>query len=121
MAPGVVSDVSWLFNTGNGFYQVNVTVDLLNAYRVVYAFEPMTSSIADRDEQLGYIEVLEDQTVAEGDTIGSLLQAGAYAHVHFGFLDQYSQICPEPFLSGPVRTELRDLIQRDYPQYEICN
>jgi hypothetical protein len=122
-APGVVTDVSWLFNTGNGYYQVNVTVAYAHdqTHALIYAFEPMSASIDDRVEQMGHIDVVEHQTVALGDVIGRLLQVGAHAHVHFGFLEDWTQICPEPFMSDAVRTELRDLIQRDIPTWEICN
>lgn len=123
VAPGTVTDVSWLFNTGNGFYQVNVTVAYANdhTHAVIYAFEPMTDSTVDRDEQLANIDVTVGQAVALGDVIGRLLRAGTHAHVHFGFMENWTQICPEPFMSSAVRTELRDLIQRDNPTWEICN
>ena len=123
VAPGRVTDVSWLFNTGNGFYQVNVTVRYAydQTHAVIYAFEPTTDSTDDRDEQLANIDVAVGQDVAPGDVIGRLLQAGVNAHVHFGFMENWHQICPEPFMSGAVRTELRDLIQRDNQTWEICN
>jgi len=125
VAPGVVTDVSWLFNTGNDFYQVNVTVAYAHdhTHAVIYAFEPMTDSEVDRDTQLGEIDVIVGQTVALGDVIGRLLQADQYAHVHFGFMENWTQICPEPFMSEAVRTELRDLIQSEpgHENWEICN
>jgi hypothetical protein len=49
------------------------------------------------------------------------VQAAQWAHVHFGIWMNWQQTCPEPFLSPAVFTELRDLIQRDNPTWEICN
>jgi hypothetical protein len=50
-APGVVYDVAEYFNPGNGFWQINVSVSMSddNRYGLIYAFEPMTASTADRD------------------------------------------------------------------------
>ena len=122
-APGVVYEVTDYFNPGNGFWQVNVSVSCSsdNLYGLIYAFEPMTASITDRDWQLANIDVQAGQVVAPGDVIGRLVQAETYAHVHFGIWQNWQQTCPERFLSYPVKTELRDLIQRDNPTWEICN
>ena len=122
-APGEVHDVDAFLNTGNGFYQVNVMVSCSadDRHGLIYAFEPMTSSEADRDLQLANIDVQVGQVLAPGDVIGRLVQGQTYAHVHFGIWQNWQQTCPEPFLSYPVNTELRNLIQRDNPTWEICN
>ena len=124
-APGVVYEVALFENTGNDFWQVNVMVSCSpdNAYGLIYAFEPMTSSQADGEWQLDNIEVQAGTVVSPGDVIGSLYQGAEYAHVHFGIWENWQQTCPEPFLSTPVRTELRDLIQSEpgHEDWEICN
>ena len=124
-APCQVTDVADFLNSGNGFYQVNVMMSCSANQRhgLIYAFEPMTDSTDDRDEQLANIDVQIGQIVAPGDVIGRLVQGQAYAHVHFGIWENWQQTCPEPFLSTPVRTELRDLIQSEpgHEDWEICN
>lgn len=124
-APGEVYDVALFENTGNGFWQVNVMVSCSpdNAYGLIYAFEPMTSSQTDGEWQLANIDVQIGQIVAPGDVIGRLFQGQSYAHVHFGIWENWQQTCPEPFLSTPIRTELRDLIQSEpgHEDWEICN
>ena len=122
-APGQVYDVDAFQNPGNGLYQVNVMVSCSadDRHGLIYAFEPMTADMADRDLQLANIDVQVGQVVAPGDVIGRLVQGAEYAHVHFGIWENWQQTCPERFLSYPVKTELRDLIQRDNPTWEICN
>ena len=125
VAPGVVTNVDPYFNPGNGFWQVNVAVDCAHdhTHGLNYAFEPMSDSTVDRDLQLDEIDVVVGQVVALGDVIGRLLQVGAHAHLHFGLFEDWSQVCPEPFMSEAVRTELRDLIQSEpgHEDWEICN
>ena len=122
-APGVVTHVDPYFNPGNGFWQVNVTVDYAHdhTHGLNYAFEPMGDSTDDRDAQLAEIDVVVGQTVALGDVIGRLVQVGQHAHLHFGLFENWSQVCPEPFMSEAVQKELTDLIQRDNPTWKICN
>ena len=122
-APGVVTNVDPYFNPGNGYWQVNVAVDYAydHTHGLNYAFEPMSASTSDRDAQLAEIDVVVGQAVALGDVIGRLVVVGAHAHLHFGLFEDWDQVCPEPFMSDAVRTELRDLIQRDNPTWEICN
>jgi len=122
-APGVVTNVDKYFNPGNGYWQVNVAVEYLHdhTHGLNYAFEPMSDSFDDAVKQEGYIDVVVDQEVALGDTIGKLFKVGEHAHLHFGLFEDWDQVCPEPFMSDAVRTELRDLIQRDNPTWGICN
>lgn len=124
-APGVVTNVDPYFNPGNGYWQVNVAVDYLHdhTHGLNYAFEPMGDSTADRDAQLAEIDVVVGQAVALGDVIGRLVVVGAHAHLHFGLFEDHSQVCPEPFMSDAVWTELRDLIQSEpgHETWEICN
>ena len=122
-APGVVTNVDPYFNPGNGFWQVNVAVAYAHdqTHGLNYAFEPISASTADRDEQLANIDVVVGQVVAPGDVIGRLVQAHPNAHLHFGLFENWSQVCPEPFMSDAVQKQLTDLIQRDNPTWEICN
>ena len=123
VAPGVVTNVDPYFNPGNGFWQVNVAVAYAHdqTHGLNYAFEPISASTADRDEQLANIDVVVGQVVAPGDVIGRLVQAHPNAHLHFGLFENWSQVCPEPFMSDAVQKQLTDLIQRDNPTWEICN
>lgn len=123
VAPGVVTHVDPYFNPGNGFWQVNVAVEYAHdsVHGLNYAFEPISASTADRDLQLANIDVVVGQVVAPGDVIGRLVQAHPNAHLHFGLFENWSQVCPEPFMSDAVQSELMDLIQRDNPTWNICN
>ncbi len=124
-APGVVTHVDPYFNPGNGYWQVNVAVDYLydQTHGLNYAFEPMGESTADRDAQLAEIDVVVGQAVALGDVIGRLVVVGAHAHLHFGLFEDWGQVCPAPFMSDGVRTELRELIQSEpgHEDWEVCN
>lgn len=123
--PGVVTNVDPYFNPGNGYWQVNVRVEYAHdhTHALNYAFEPMGDSTDDRDAQLAEIDVVVGQVVALGDVIGRLVVVGAHAHLHFGLFEVWDQVCPEPFMSEAVRTELRDLIQSEpgHEDWEICN
>lgn len=121
---GVVAVVDAFLNPANGYYQVNVILRCANdpRYGLVYAFEPISAQVADRDLQLANIFVQVGSPVAAGDLVGNLLRVDlAAAHVHFGFLDRWEQVCPDPFISDPVRTEILDLIHQDHPTWGICN
>jgi murein DD-endopeptidase MepM/ murein hydrolase activator NlpD len=124
-APGVVTNVDPYFNPGNGYWQVNVAVAYAHdhTHGLNYAFEPMGDSTGDRDAQLAEIDVMVGQAVALGDVIGRLVVVGEHAHLHFGLFEDFDQVCPEPFMSEAVRTELRDLIQSEpgHEDWEICN
>jgi murein DD-endopeptidase MepM/ murein hydrolase activator NlpD len=123
VAPGEVTYVDPYFNTGNGFWQVNVTVEYAHdtIHGLNYAFEPISASEADRDLQLANIDVEVGDVVAPGDIIGRLVQAHPNAHLHFGLFKNWNQVCPEPVMSDEVKNELTDLIQRDNPTWKICN
>jgi len=124
-APGVVTNVDKYFNSGNGYWQVNVAIAYSHdhTHGLNYAFEPMSASEADADTQKDYIDVVVGQQVALGDTIGKLFKVGEHAHLHFGLFENWNQVCPEPFMSEAVRKELRDLIQSEpgHETWEICN
>jgi hypothetical protein len=66
---------------------------------------------------------VEGQVLELGDVIGRLVVVGADAHLHFGLFEDKGQVCPEPFMSDAVWTELRDLIQSEpgHEDWEICN
>lgn len=121
--PGVVFEINPYFNTGNGFWQVNVMIEYLyeRSYRLGYAFEPMSPSDAVRDQQLAEILVQVGQQVAPGDLLGRLVAAEPGAHVHWGFFVGWWQVCPDPYLSESVRTDLLDLIHQDHPTWNICH
>jgi hypothetical protein len=120
---GVVIGIDPYFNTGNGNWQVNLTIEYLyeRSYRLNYAFEPMSPLTTVRDQQLAEIVVQVGQQVAPGDLIGRLVAANPGAHVHWGFFEGWWQVCPEPYLSDAVRTDLLNLIQQDHPSWNICH
>jgi hypothetical protein len=120
---GVVTRIDEYLNPGNGNWQINVEIEYLyeRSYRLGYAFEPMSPDAAIKDQQLAEIVVQLDQQVAPGDLIGRLVAADPDAHVHWGFLERWQQICPDPYLSPYVRTDLLDLIHQDHPTWDICH
>lgn len=117
---GVVTMVD-SFITGAGNRQVNVLMELENGkgFGLVYAFEPMTPDAANQQDANIFVQV--GSQLAAGDLIGNLVRAPAVgSHVHWGVVANYTQVCPLPFLSDTVHTDLLDLIRRDTPGGEIC-
>jgi murein DD-endopeptidase MepM/ murein hydrolase activator NlpD len=117
---GVVTSVD-SFITGAGNRQVNVLVLLSeqSSFGLVYAFEPMTPDAA--NQQIANIFVQVGQQLSAGDLIGNLVRAPALgSHVHWGVVANHTQVCPLPFLSDAVETDLLGLIHRDTPGGQIC-
>ncbi len=119
---GVVTWIAEYFNPGNGYWQINVLIEYGHerTYRLNYAFEPMSSDVAVKDQQLAEIVVQEGQQVAAGQLIGRLVTGGPDAHVHWGFIERWQQVCPDPFLTEGVRADLLAKIHESHPGWNIC-
>lgn len=119
---GVVTWIDEYFNPGNGYWQINVLIEYGHerTYRLNYAFEPMSADVAVKDQQLAEIVVQEGQQVAAGQPIGRLVAAGADAHVHWGFIERWQQVCPDPFLAAGARADLLAKIHENHPGWNIC-
>ena len=120
---GTVGAVDLYFNPGNGFYQGNVIIECSAdpTGGLVYAFEPMSPDISVGNQQMSHIAVNVGDPVYAGEHIGSLVVTDPASHLHWGVISEFTQVCPEPHLYPPVRTDLLTLIQRDNPTWNICH
>lgn len=123
---GEVFSVDAFPNQITGLYQVNVGIacgrDTIHG--VVYAFEPASPDVADRDRQLANIVVAVGDTVNAGDFIGNLVRANpGGAHVHYGILSlgPIGQICPTPVFSSSVSADLLEIVHIDHPGWGFCH
>ena len=114
VADGVVEDISLFENSGNGFWQVNVSIRYNNSFTVIYGFEPMSSQ-ADGQTQLDNLMVTVQQSVVSGQVIGPLHAASNGAHVHFSLVQNGQFICPEPYFTPAAQASIMTLLQNSFP------
>lgn len=100
-------------------------------FSVVYFFEPMSNKLADGATQLTNVIVAKDDTVSQGDIIGSLHVAGEGAHVQFG-LEMFGSsffsalgvtgipLCPEPHFSTTAKDSILNLLHVVWPSATMC-
>jgi hypothetical protein len=117
---GTIERIDRFYNTGNGYWQVNLDLRINSVYRVGYAFEPMSSNSADADTQMSNILVTQGQTVTQGQALGRLLVRGGGTHVHFGLYKGNNPICPESYFTEDARNSILLILHRTYPGANIC-
>jgi murein DD-endopeptidase MepM/ murein hydrolase activator NlpD len=124
VAAGKVMRISKLFNDGNGFYQVNVSIKYNSNFEVEYAFEPMSSEEVHGDQQMALIQeqIAVEEEVVQGQVIGKLLSRhNDAAHVHFGMYKNRESACPESYFTQETRQSIIDLLQIWWPTADrIC-
>ena len=121
-APGRVEQVDLFYNTGNGFYQVNVDVRCNARYWYGYAFEPMSGEESVGQSQVAQIVVSPGDRVAAGDLIGYLVKPSGSdgVHVHFALYREWDSICPEPFFTSQAAASVLTILHRQWPGAQIC-
>ncbi len=140
---GIVDSVELLQDAGDSNWQVDVLIQCdeyvedpddggyFIPFSINYVFEPMSNNQIDGQNQLGNIEVVEGQTVSQGDSIGRLDAVGEGAHVHFGVVQYGSSafqalgitgipICPEPHFSAGANTSILNLLHAAWPSAGMC-
>ena len=117
---GVITDIDKFFNTGNGFWQVNVRIKYNNTFNVGYAFEPFSSSEADGNIQLNNIQVSEGDHVLQGEIIGYLHYGTLGAHVHFDLHQNDESICPENYFTSSATQEIYNILHQTFPNANMC-
>ncbi len=122
VSSGVVKNIQLIqINTNWG---VEFEIEYNSTYSVLYVFEPMTAT--DGQIQLTNISVSVGQAVSQGDIIGYLYAPNAEAHVHFGLFKYVAGggdplVCPDSYFTSQARNSILTLIQREYPDANICN
>jgi len=108
----------------NTNWAVDIEIEHNSNYSSLYVFEPMTA--IDGENQLANIVVSKDQVVSQGEVIGYLYAPNAEAHVHFGLFKYTSEggdplVCPESYFTSQAKDSVLTLIQKEYPDKNICN
>ncbi len=117
---GVITDVDKFFNSGNGFWQVNINIKYNDQFSVGYAFEPFSSSEVDANIQLNYIQVGEGDQVMQGDIIGYLHYVNPGAHTHFDLSKYGERICPESYFTSNAVQEIYAILHQTFPNANMC-
>jgi hypothetical protein len=140
---GIVDSVELRQAAGGSNWQVDVLIQCDDyvedpddggyfiPFSVDYVFEPMSDNQTDGQTQLGNIEVIEGQTVSQGDIIGRLDVVGVEARVHFGIVQFGSSAfqalgvtgiptCPEPHFSPAANDSILNLLHAAWPSAGIC-
>lgn len=118
-ADGIVT-FSIYQNEKTGNWQVNLMIDH-NPWVIIYSFEPMTSSEADGNTQLGYITVKNNQEVKAGDELGKLLVIDPEStHVHFGVNLNDISVCPESYFTLEAKESIMRLLHNFNSEYNMC-
>lgn len=121
MASGKVIELNATRHSGDGNWITSVVIKYNSTYRVLYAFENLTSDDDDRDTQLEKMNVAIGQMVSQGDIIGWLHTVpGTYYHVHISLIKNLVRICPDPYLTDDARTGLTDLVHITNPALGLC-
>lgn len=121
MAAGKVVEVNATRNQGNNLWMTSVIVKYNSIYRILYAFENLTSDEADRDIQLANLSVTSGQMVTQGEILGRLHTVpGTYYHVHISLIKDGERICPDPYLTADARTGINNLIHVNYSNLQMC-
>ncbi len=115
VADGVVENIDLFQNSGNGFWQVNVSIRYNNSFTVEYAFEPMSSVHADGQTQFDNIVVSEQASVVSGQLIGRLHAVSNGAHLHFSLTENGQFICPEPYFTPVAHASIMVLLINTFP------
>lgn len=98
---------------------VNVIIECDSTYTLGYNFEPQSAHTG--PTQLANIAVVKDQTVSQGDVIGSLYVANALAHVHFSVSKNWVESCPEPYFDSGARNSISNLVHVRFPGTNMCH
>jgi hypothetical protein len=89
--------------------QVTLFIACNPTYTIEYNFE--SQAPLSGQTQLDNIEVVEGQTVSQGEIIGYLYDADPdAAHVHFTFHKNWIPTCPEPFFDPGAVVSIENLI-----------
>lgn len=101
--------------------QVTIFIACNSTYTAEYNFEAQAPDTG--QTQLDNIMVAVEQTVSQGDIIGSLYSAENIeaAHVHFSFHKNWIPSCPEPYFSQGDRDSIVELIHEANPILNMCN
>lgn len=110
MAAGTIESIQEIVSSGK--YNVNVIQDAGGGVSIVYQFETESSDPAAGTAQRAKIAVSVGQSVAEGDRIGDLHDAGApNPLLHIGVIQGSDLICPVDLMSASSVTLTEALLE----------
>lgn len=117
---GKITEIEKYFNTGNGYWQVNVTLKYNDTFTAGYSFEPFSPLESDGDTQLACIPVSEGDMVLQGNIIGYLQYRNPGAHVDFNLKRNDQSICPENYFTAEAVQKIITLLHRVFPGALMC-
>lgn len=118
-APGQVTDIR-LMDWGEGTenrYMVGVSIRFNHSVWVNYGFEPWTTDLDDHEHQQRLINVSVGDWVEIGQKIGSFLQIGPGAHIHFDVIENDIRTRLDRYYSSVAYNRMMDLVHIWHPEW----
>ncbi len=116
-----VTGIRTWFNEKGGHWQTNIQF----AYSWKYSFECAFESWALNETyallQEAALPVKIGQVLEKGDFIGTLMNYGDSAHVHFGIKENHQDVCPYLFLSPSAKIIFDQLFAKVAYTTNPCN
>ena len=101
-------------------WQVNISIDCDEKFKLLYSFEPFTKNKAIGEEQLRQISIKTGETIKKDDIIGALVLSNGTGHVHFSLKDNNEFICPEKYFTEDAFNSIMRIIYKTHPDWEMC-
>ncbi len=120
-APGLVVEVSWQEYPESTYnmYMVHVNIQFNESIIIGYCFEPFTLDEADKDLQLGMVDVEVGDWVEKGDKIADFLHIGNGAHIHFDIWFDNEPSSIMNYITQETYNELLSLIHTYNPTWDL--
>jgi hypothetical protein len=120
-APGIVEKIDLIDWGPGGAHRYIISVEIrFNASVILnYGFEPWTNSTLEQAQQVAMFNFEVGTWIAKGEVIAKFLQAGEWAHIHFGVYQGNSARDPTLYMSTSSYNELLGMIHDFRPTWEI--
>lgn len=102
-------------------WAVNVLLEFDEVFMAEYGFEPQSPGDAPLQTQLGLMRVAEGDQVKRGQILGYLHRPNEDSHVHFGFIENFTHICPEPFFKKKAVKKIMKILRKTWDKdVQMC-
>ncbi|HUT79790.1 MAG TPA: M23 family metallopeptidase [Candidatus Bathyarchaeia archaeon] len=88
-----VLHITTFYNEMGGHWQTNVFLEFNDRFTFDCAFESWALNETFANYQRDAINVVEGQTIQQGEVLGLLLNHGSGTHIHFGMYDLGESVC----------------------------
>lgn len=104
----------------NGNWSVHFVVQANNGDTFIYNFETYSQLQSDAQSDFSNIHVKANQTIKEGDYIGSLHKTNTNSRLHFSVMRGQKAICPANLYDQNTQKILLNLLHASHPGWELC-